>query len=293
MRARIIGGALLTAVALLGACGGNDSTDRERMAVIERISYGLEPEQFGDLYLPEEPSDSDASRLPLVVLVHGGFWRAPFTLELMAPLANDLVSRGYSVWNIEYRRVGQPGGGYPGTFDDVAAAVDRLAALAEERRLDLDRVAIVGHSAGGHLALWVGQRERIPPGAPGSAPEVRMSLAIGQAPLPDLVAAHEQGVGGTAVRDLMGGAPDMLPQAYEIASPAALLPVAADQLLVHGDIDTIVPVSLSSDYAQLVGGDQVTLLTFSGTDHFDVIDPTHESWTAVVDMLAERLGQPG
>ncbi|MGI9657417.1 MAG: alpha/beta fold hydrolase [Gaiellaceae bacterium] len=291
MRVRVIGGALLTSVALLGACGG-ESEDADRAGGIERVSYGSAPEQFGDLYLPDRFGD-DSSRLPVVVLVHGGFWRASFMLDLMAPLADDLVGRGYGVWNIEYRRVGQPGGGYPGTFEDVAAAVDRLAALAEERRLDLDRVAIVGHSAGGHLALWVGQRERLPPGAPGSAPTVGVSLAIGQAPVPDLVAAHEQGVGGTAVSDLMGGTPAMRPAEYATASPAALLPVGAAQVLVHGAIDTIVPVSLSSDYVQLAGSEQVSLLSFPGTDHFDVIDPTQESWAAVVDILGERLSGSG
>ena len=144
----------------------------------QRITYGEAPEQFGDLYLPDSESGA-----PVVVLVHGGFWRAQYGLDLMVPLAEDLVDRGYAVWNIEYRRVGQPGGGYPGTLDDVAAAINELPALAESHSLDLDRVAFVGHSAGGHSALWAG----------GAGLDVVPHVAIGQGPVVGLGQGGQRG----------------------------------------------------------------------------------------------------
>ncbi len=300
MRAFGIGFLVLGAVALASACGGdaggNDSTagasrsqpTQSEAGGVVRHSYGSEPEHFGDLYLPGREGVETGLR-PVVVLIHGGFWRAEFSLELMEPLAEDLVARGYGVWNIEYRRVGQPGGGYAGTLEDVPAAIDHIEALARTTGLDADRVAVVGHSAGGHLALWAGQRERIPSGSPGADPAIRVSLAVGQAPVPDLAAAHEQGVGGTAVTDLMGGAPAELPAAYAIASPSELLPIAAEQLIVHGDADRIVPITLSTDYAALAGAEEVTVLGFASADHFHLIDPMHESWGAVVAALAERF----
>ena len=153
-------------VGLVAACSGDTSgvateTEGPDVASPVRITYGEQPQQFADLYLP-----ADEATPPVVVLIHGGFWRAQYGLDLMVPLAEDLADAGYAVWNIEYRRVGQPGGGWPGTLDDVAAAVDELTAVTATHPLDLDRVAIVGHSAGGHLALWAAGRPAIAPAIP-------------------------------------------------------------------------------------------------------------------------------
>ena len=135
-------------------------------------AYGPGADRFGELWRP-----AGDGPWPVVVLLHGGFWRAQRTLELMRPLAADLAGRGFAAWNLEYRRVGQPGGGWPGTCEDVAAGLDHLARLAGREPLDLDRLVVAGHSAGGHLALWSAARAGLPAGAPGAGPLVAPRLS--------------------------------------------------------------------------------------------------------------------
>ena len=156
----------------------------------------------------------------------------------MTPLARDLAARGIAAWNIEYRRVGQEGGGWPGTLEDVAAAADAVVGL---EGVDASRVATVGHSAGGHLALWLAARHRLPEGAPGAGPRLRPLGAVSQAGVSDLVAGARAGLGGGACQALLGGEPDDVPERYAVASPAALLPLGVPQLLVHGARDDLVP----------------------------------------------------
>ncbi|MGI8662223.1 MAG: alpha/beta hydrolase family protein [Acidimicrobiales bacterium] len=238
---------------------------------------------MADLYVPVGPGAR-----PVVVLVHGGFWRAEYDRSLMAPLAVDLVAKGYAAWNIEYRRIGEAGGGWPGTFLDVAAAVD---ALAEEAAVDHDRVVSCGHSAGGHLALWIAARSRIAAGGPGANPPVRVAAAVSQAGVADLARGWSDALGGEAVAALMGGSPAALPDRYAAGDPAALLPLGVAQLLVHGEADGNVPVSQSIDYAAkaATAGDDVAVVTFPRTDHFAMIDPTHPSWTTVTDRLPKLI----
>lgn len=231
-----------------------------------RITYGEAPEQFADLYLP---ADADGET-PVVVLVHGGFWRAQYGLDLMVPLADDLVERGYAVWNIEYRRVGQPGGGYPGTLDDVAAAINELPELAEANSLDLDRVAFVGHSAGGHLALWAG----------GAGLDVVPQVAIGQGPVVGLIKSANEGLGSGAVVDFLGGTPTEVPDRYAAATP--LLTAGPRMVAVVGSDDDIVPPDYSIDEAQ---PGAIEIVPIIAADHFDLIDPSSPAWTAVVDRL--------
>lgn len=235
--------------------------------------YGPGKAQFGELWLPDGPGPH-----PVVVLIHGGFWRAEYGLDLMDGLAEDLTRRGFAAWNIEYRRVGGGGGGFPATLDDVGAAVDHLATMAATHHLDLGRVTTVGHSAGGQLALWVASR----PDA-----KVKVAKAISLAGVTDLVEADRVRLGGDAVRQLLGGRADDVPDRYAAASPAAHLPLGIPQVLVHGTADDLVPVSFSREYAAAArrAGDDVDLVELDGADHFAVIDPQSKAWSEVVARL--------
>lgn len=229
---------------------------------------------------------------PVLVLIHGGFWRASFDLSLMDDLAADAVARGWAVWNIEFRRVGQGGGGWPGTFVDVAAAVDHLSQVVEGAvaPMDLDRVAVAGHSAGGHLAAWAATRPSLPSGAPGAAPRVTPVAVVSQAGVLDLVAAADERVGGTATFDLMGATPASEPERYDLGSPIERLPTGVPIRCVHGRQDDIVPIDQSDRYvaAAKAQSDPAILAPFDGT-HFDVLDPTHESWVDAAAWLGPYL----
>ena len=202
----------------------------------------------------------------------------------MTPLAIDLATRGIAAWNLEYRRVGQDGGGWPGTFDDVAAAVDHIAQLEE---IDSARVATCGHSAGGHLALWLAVRERLPMGAPGGRPRVQPVLAVAQAGVSDLEQGWRDDLGRGAVAALLGESLRELPDRYAATSPAAFAPLGVPQLLVHGTEDDIVPVSQSLLHA--VRDPAAEVVEVYGADHFDVIDPHHEAWQLVARRLTQIL----
>ena len=255
----------------------------QRLPPARQIAYGDHPDQVGNLHLPlgEGP-------WPTVVLIHGGFWKWGWDRTLMTPLARDLAGRGFAAWNIEYRRVGQEGGGWPGTFEDVAAAADAVVGLDG---VDATRVVTVGHSAGGHLALWLAARHRIPVGQPGSAPLVRPCGAVSQAGVTDLARGAADHLGDGACVALLGGRPEELPERYASTSLAALLPLGVPVLLVHGGRDEIVPPSQSRAYAHAAtaAGDEVELVAFPGADHFDVIAAEHSGWTAVVERLPQLL----
>lgn len=248
------------------------------------ISYGDAPEQFGILHLPRrrdgDGDDRDRVLAPVVVLVHGGFWRNPYDLTLMDPLAADLVRCDLAVWNIEYRRVGDDGGGWPGTLADVAAATDHLAVVAGDHPIDLARVAVVGHSAGGHLALWVAGRAGLPDGAPGAAPVVVPTVAVGLGAVVDLLGAAAEPLGNGAVMELLGGEPDEVPDRYEIARPR--LDAGPTMVSVVGTGDDIVPPRYSIDPSR---PDAIQVAEIDGADHFDLIDPSHAAWSAVLEIL--------
>lgn len=239
-----------------------------------RISYGNAPSQFGDLWLPAV----DARAVPLVILIHGGFWRGAYGLDQMIPLAADLVSRGYAVWNIEYRRMGEPGGGYPGTLEDVALAVDAIADVASEYSLDVDSTVVVGHSAGGQLALWSAGRSSLPPAAPGASPIVVPRLAIGLGPVFDLRAGDAEGLGGGAVTDFIGGSAAVFPERYDVATPRTAPGCAL--AVVRGTDDDIVP----ERFTVLTPVGTVTAVDVPG-DHFELIDPSSRAWQAVIDLI--------
>jgi acetyl esterase/lipase len=233
--------------------------------------YGPHRQQRADLYVPRDGSGS----YPLVVLVHGGYWRAVYGKIVMKPLAADLVRRGYAVWNIEYRRIGRrQGGGYPMTFDDVSNAIDHLAEL-DDPRLDLGDITFIGHSAGGHLALWASTR-----------PDARVTpdRVIAQAPITNLVKV------GAAAHVLMGGEPREHPDRYAECDPVQLLPLGTPLLLVHGADDATIPVTRTREYAEAARavGDEVELVEPKPGGHRSHIDPRSSGWQAAVEWLSEQ-----
>jgi acetyl esterase/lipase len=241
--------------------------------------YGADPAQFGELWLP------DGAAAGTLVVIHGGFWRARYDLSLGRPLAADLAARGYAAWNLEYRRAGA-GGGWPGTFEDVAAGIDLLAELPA----DTTRVIAVGHSAGGHLAAWAAGRGKLPPGAPGASPAVAVSGVIAQAGVLALADCAREHVGGTAAVDLMGGGPDDLPEQFRLADPIAAVPLPVPVVCLHSRGDANVPYSFSERYVATAtaAGGRASLVELPG-DHFTLIDPATADWAAALAALPELL----
>ncbi len=243
------------------------------------LAYGDHPSQVVQLDLPA----GTGTPAPTVVLLHGGFWLDGYGRDLMDELAADVVARGWVAANVEYRRVGD-GGGYPATLADVAAALDLVASRPE---VDPERVAVVGHSAGGHLALWAAARTVLPDGVVGASPLLRPCGVVGQAPVADLAAAARSGLGGGAVAGLLGGQPDDVPDAYAVADPARHLGHGVPVLLVHAADDRIVPLGQSTSFVdrhRAAGGVADVEVVEGG--HFVVLDATAAPWAATVDWLA-------
>jgi acetyl esterase/lipase len=219
------------------------------------------------------------------MVLHGGFWRARYRLDLMRDLCLDLAGRGYAAWNLEYRRLGPLSrGGWPATFEDVAAGTDRLA---DVQGLDLRTVVAIGHSAGGHLALWTAARARLHANAPGTSPRVRVTHVVAQAGISDLEEAARLRLSAGAAAQLLGGSPEQQPERYAVASPTRLLPLGVPQLLVHGEDDAIVPVQMSRDFHALArhAGYQCDLAALPSIGHFEHLDPSSAAWRAVTDWL--------
>ena len=233
-----------------------------------RVPYGASPLQFGDLWLPPA-----GTRAPLVLAIHGGFWKARYDLLHLGHACRALADAGFAVYSIEYRRVGN-GGGVPQTLDDVRAAAASLDALAAKHPVDPDRRLVLGHSAGGQLALWV-------------AKELPFRGVIALAAVSDLTRASELQLGGGAVDAFIGGPPNLHPEEIATASPIARLPIRTRQVLIHGDEDPDVPFSLSHDYAARARdlGDDAQLERLHGMGHFEVIDPKSDAWPVIVGAM--------
>ena len=238
----------------------------------ERFPYGRHRSQYAELFRPAGDGPH-----PVAVVIHGGFWKAAYGRKLMHPVCRDLAARGWAAWNLEYRRLGLlAGGGWPMTFDDVAAGID---ALADAQDLPRDgRVVAIGHSAGGHLAAWAATRED---------PAVPLTAAVSQAGVVDLRMASALRLSGGVVHRLLGGTPAKRPERYAAASPAERLPAGVPLLLTHGDADPNVPVAISESFAEAAraAGDDVELRIFPGEGHFGHIDPAHPMWEAVIGWL--------
>jgi acetyl esterase/lipase len=235
-----------------------------------RVAYGDDPSQFGELSLP------DGRPRGVVVVIHGGFWKAAYDLSLGRPLASALVESGWAALNLEYRRVGN-GGGSPATLDDVAAGIDTLAKVDG---LDLSTVVTLGHSAGGHLATWAAGRQRFEEWTGG----VEVSHVLSQAGVVDLTAAYDEDLGGGAVAALMGVGPD--DPAYDLADPMRHVPLDAPVWCLHAPDDDAVPISQSRDYVRAAteAGATAELVEVTG-GHFDVIDTRTEAWKMIVGIL--------
>lgn len=247
------------------------------------IPYGAGVHHFGQLWLPDRAAP--AAGRPVVTLIHGGFWRSKWALDLMDPMAASLTNDGCAVWNIEYRRVGHEGGGWPGTGDDVIDALHHLGVIAGEHDLDLGRHAVVGHSAGGHLALWSTMSGRL---------QINTSLALGLAPVSDLHDGWVNEVGNGAISDLLGGTPSEVPDRYNEASPAALLNSANDrcrQAIMQGTADEAVPVDHVRAYVEKANASPIapSYDEFEGIAHMELIDPDHEVWSTTRDRILKAI----
>ncbi|WP_422017818.1 alpha/beta hydrolase [Roseateles sp.] len=264
----------------------------DRPKADQRIAYGDDASQFGELWLPR-----GAGPHPVVLMIHGGCWQASLPgPELLAFQADALRSAGVAVWSISYRRVGHAGGGYPGTFQDVARGTDRLRQLATQYPLDLTRLVATGHSAGGHLALWAAARPRIAVGSPlHAASPLPIAAVVAVAGVPDLAFASRQGLCGKSVSQLL----DLDTRGQDAAvwadvSPAALLPLHVRQTLVHGIYDGIVPPVQGHGYrakaTQL--GDAVEIVNLDEAGHFELIAPWTPAGRQVVDRLVRATRAP-
>ena len=280
-----LGVMLASAAPAAAGCGRRADGPARADLDVTRHEYGPDPSQFGQLYRPR-----GGGPFQVIVVIHGGFWRSAYDLSLGTPLAEDLAGRGYAAWNLEYRRVGN-GGGWPTTLLDVAAGIDLLADLeAAGSPLDLSRVATLGHSAGGHLAVWAAARPGLPAAAPGAEPVVTLSGALAQAGVLDLRRAADEQLGVGATQELLGGEPEEVPDRYAVASPVQRVPLGVPVVCVHGRSDTNVPLSQSQSYARAAtaAGDNVEVVEVEG-DHFVVIDVHAEAWATIVDHLPDLL----
>ncbi|MGP3942943.1 alpha/beta hydrolase [Streptomyces sp. 6N106] len=263
-------------------------------------AYGEHPDQVADFYLPSRPRGV-VRPAPLVLLFHGGAWRAPYDRRHVSPFAAFLAGRGFAVASVEYRRGGADparAGRWPETFDDIAAAVDTLPGLARELGLpgaDPDRVVLTGHSAGGHAVLWAAARHRLPSGTPWHLPSPSpLRGVVALAPIADLATARALDVCSGAVGELLGevrGDGDELTARLALADPAALLPTAIPTTIVQGGTDIDVPPAVADAFAAAAtrAGQDVRLIRTEG-GHFPPIDPTTPVAHTVADEIAHVAG---
>lgn len=238
-----------------------------------RIGYGEEPLQFGDLRLPAGPGPH-----PLLVVVHGGYWQAIYNLTHAGHLCVDLAAHGIATWNIEYRRIGDPGGGFPGTVDDVVAAFAHVEELVHGYPLDLGAVAAFGHSAGGQLALLAGVRSGL-----------KLRLVVSAAGVVDLEETNRRGDDKGLITRFLGGGPAELAQRWRESSPREQLPLGLPQLLAVGDADVHFEPNRSYADAARASGDEAELLVFGKAGHFELIDPATAEWRAIRRRLEQAL----
>ena len=220
----------------------------------------------------------------MAIVIHGGYWRARYDLRHIGHFCTALRKAGIAAWSLEYRRLGNAGGGFPGTFDDVRAGAAHLGKIAAERRLDMKRVIATGHSAGGQLVLWLAKQRA-----------VALRGVVPLAPVADLKRAWELKLSGNAAAELLGGSPAEVPDRYRAASPIEMVPMGVRQRVIHGVRDDEVPLSISREYvaAAKKRGDDCTLTEPAGAGHFELIDPISgggtAAWRQVQDTIEKLL----
>ena len=256
-------------------------------------NYGADANQIGDLRLPDVKTFGPGPH-PVVIVIHGGcWWRGFATRQNTAALASRLTERGFATWNIDYRQQGDAGGGWPGSFRDWAAGSDHLRALAKRYPIDLARVAVTGHSAGAHAALWVAGRHKLPADSEIASPDpIRIGAVVGIDGPPDPGAElerFEQGCGVPAVSGMFGGKPADQPKRYAEGSPQALLPLGMKSGLVSASLFLSPAAAERFVTAARKGKDQASALMLGGTGHFDVIAPGSPVWDQVEAFLVAQL----
>lgn len=256
-----------------------------------RVKYGTDSSQFGELRLPAGPGPH-----PVAILIHGGCFKAAYaTLRDLSPMGDALKEMGIATWNIEYRRLGEPGGGWPGTYLDVGRAVDQLRVLASQHALDLGRVVIVGHSAGGHLAMWAAARARLTSGSDLHAATPLPVRGVLNLAGPVDLAANIPGYEGlcrdTVITALVGGTPTQVPERYAQASVAKLLPIGIPQVLLIGQYEEFVPRPIAETYVRAAkqAGDPVQLIVIPNVGHFEIASPRAETWPQVASVIRSLL----
>ena len=263
------------------------------------LRYGDHADHVADVHLPSPAVLGDANigaRKFFTLFIHGGFWKPEYDRAHTAPLAEALAAAGFVVGVPEYRRSAQVGGGWPGTFDDIAAAVDKLPSLVAEATnglVDPSAVVLAGHSAGGHLALWAASRHQLPTGSPWRTEGPARFGVVALAAVSDLAACYRLNLGRGAAGAFMGGGPKRRPDRYAVADPSVLLPVGQRVRLIHGALDDVVPPQMSAEYAErarTAGDADVECLLLPDAGHFELIDPLSAAWPAVEDAF--RSVQP-
>jgi acetyl esterase/lipase len=264
-----------------------------------RLPYGPLPLQFGDLWLPNFGHPIAGRRYPLIVFIHGGWWKSAYDLGYAGFLCQAMKDQGVAVWSLEYRRVGDTGGGWAGTLQDVAAGMDHVVKLAGTYPVDTSRVIAAGHSAGGHLAFWLAARHHIPHTSVLAQTQPNLALkgvvalagAVDLRLVLDLSGIFSFSSGGPAVKALMGGSPKDVPDRYAAADPGELLPLGLPQILVQGSEDDQIPPALPTRWADNAHrqGDAVDVHIVPGGDHFDIVDPESKAWPVSRDAMLKLL----
>jgi acetyl esterase/lipase len=247
--------------------------DRPPPPADTRIAYGADGLQFGDLRLP-----SGEGPFPVVIVIHGGFWRAQYDLLHIGTLCAAFTAAGFATWNLEYRRVGHAGGGWPGTCQDVLTGAQFVAELARSYPLDLRHIVATGHSAGGHLVCWLAAEHQQLPFA------LRGVVPLGG--VLDLREGARRNLGDGAIQDFLNGSTD-----YQLASPMERLPLGVPQIVIHGELDESVPLDLVQGFvaAAVAAGDHVELHALPHTGHFAPIDPSTHAWRTVRGAVESLL----